>query len=543
MYREANERHRVELAGIPTMTWTGGRQAGWHTWADRNAAGAEELASVRPVSMTSLRFAIAALRRRAWLGCAVLLAGLCLTAAVFVLAPPPHQASISILITNDPNLDAIVQMQGNVTLAESAKVAADAVKHLRLHERPSTFMHTYTVTSTTDRILVFTTNASSDAEAVRQARALAAVFRQFRATALHIQQRLGIHALNDEIAAQLKRVDILVHQLATVSSDGKKDLQKALSTANIALGSFRYTRDLYPVLTASMVQGTTILDPAAPIPPSRKHLAVIYGAAGFFASLAAGLAVIIVGAVTSNRLRRRDDVAHTLGIPVSLSVGKLRRSWPTARPIRLTGGNTHQRRIVAHLHRAVTDGGTALAVVPVDNAPVVASSVASLAVSCAQEGRRVVLADLSAGAPAARLLGTTEPGIHEVNTEGTSLTVAIPEHHDVIPIGPIRPPLPARQHRQAGKELAAACASADLLLSTVTLDSSLGADHLATWSTDIVVMVTAGRSAPAKLHATGEMIKLAGTRLTSAILIEADKSDDSLGTVRPSAGWRRPARI
>jgi hypothetical protein len=140
------------------------------------------------------------------------------------------------------------------------------------------------------------------------------------------------------------------------------------------------------------------------------------------------------------------------------------------------------------------------------------------------------------------LLGAGDPGIHQVNAEGTSLTVAVPEPHDVIPIGPIRPPRPERQYRQASKELASACASADLLLSTMTLDASLGADHLATWSTDVVVMVTAGRSVAAQLQATGEMIKLAGTRLASAILIGADSSDDSLGAVRASASWR-PARI
>jgi capsular polysaccharide biosynthesis protein len=492
--------------------------------------------------MTSLRFAGAALRRRLWLGCAVLLAGLVLTGAVFVLAPPPHQASISILITNDPNLDPIVQMQGNVTLAESAKVAADSVKHLRLHERPSAFMHTYTVSSPTDRVLVFTTNAASDAEAVREARALATAFQSFRSQTLRIQQRQSISVLNSEIVAKQQAIAIVKHQLATVSSRDKKGVQKELNSDYIELGGFRFTRNLYPVVTASLVQGTKVLDPAAPIPPSRKHLAAIYGAAGFFASLAAALGVVIVSAATSNRLRRRDDVARTLGVPVKLSVGKV-RPWPLGPSSRLTGGNTNQRRIVAHLRNSVADGGTALAVVPVDNATTVAPSIASLAVSCAQEGRRVVLADLSAGAPAARLLGADEPGIHEVNAEGASLTVADPEHHDVIPVGPIRPLIPARQHRQASKELAAACASADLLLSTVTLDSSLGADHLATWSTDVVVMVTAGRSAAPTLHSTGEMIKLAGTRLTSAILLDADSSDDSLGAVRASPGLRHPARI
>jgi len=252
------------------------------------------------------------------------LGGLALTAAIFVVAPPPHQASISILIANDPNLDAIVQMQGNVTLAESAKVAADSVKLLGLHKRPSAFMHTYTVTSATDRILVFTTNASSDAEAVREAWALARAFQDFRAQTLRIHQEQSISALNSEIAGQLIKVHKVERELATVSSNGKKDLQQQLYRLDLQLGGYRFTRNLYPVLTASLVQGTTILDPAEPIPPSRKHLAAIYGAAGLFASLAAGFGVVIVGAATSNRLRRRDEVALTLGFPVRLSVGKLK---------------------------------------------------------------------------------------------------------------------------------------------------------------------------------------------------------------------------
>jgi hypothetical protein len=57
------------------------------------------------------------------------------------------------------------------------------------------------------------------------------------------------------------------------------------------------------------------------------------------------------------------------------------------------------------------------------------------------------------------------------------------------------------------------------------------------------VIVTAGRSVAATLHATGEMIKVSGTRLTSAILIGADSSDESLGVVRPSPDWQRPVRV
>lgn len=527
-----------------TVPWASGRQAARHAWADENAAGADELTSVRPVGMTSLRFIGLALRRRGWLACAVVLAGLAVTAVLFAAAPPAYQAQTSILVSNDPNADPNVQMGGNVNLAQSAKVAAGALRRLGLAEAPASFMRTYSVTSATDRILVVTASAPSYATAVRHARALAAAFLQFRASAVRIQQKVGVAALRSQIADREQSVALLQAQIDGMGpSENRHDVKKELASQFQAVGALIFDLDYFPVTTASMIKGTSVLEPAAPIPPSRKHLAAIFGAAGLVASLATGLAVVIVGALTSDRLRRRDEVARALGAPVKLSVGKLRRPWPMARRPGSTAGGAHQRRIVAHLRDAVADGGAALAVVPIDNAQAVAPSVASLAVECAREGRRVVLADLSAGAPAARVLGASGPGIHEISAAGTSLTVAIPDYHDVVPIGPVRPRVPSRQHRQPDKALAAACAAADLLLSTVTLDSSLGGDHLATWSTDVVVIVTAGRSVAAKIRATGDMIKLAGTRPGSAILLGADRSDESLGTASPAPGWQRPVRV
>ncbi len=482
----------------------------------------------------------------------MVLAGLAATAAIYVLAPPAYQASTSILITNDPARDPNTQIQGNVALAQSATVAAGATSRLGLREPTKAFMRTYSIMFASDRMLVITTNAPSEAAALRSARALAAAFLQARAAALHKQQKLDVATLRDEIAvgnSKLRFLNNLISKMAP--SENRHDVVVQYSHEAAAVGALVFDLQHYPVTTASMIDGTSVIDLPAPIPPSHKHLAAIFGAAGFFASLAAGLGVVIIGAVTSNRLRRRDDIARALGAPVKLSVGKVRPLWALragfspralARPHRLTG-NRQQRRIVAHLRSAVAGGSTALAVVPVDNALAVASSVASLAIACAQEGRRVVLADLSAGNPAARLLGAAEPGIHEVSTDGAALTVAVPDRYDVVPVGPIRPLVPSWQHRQANKEIAAACATADLLLSTVTLDPSLGGDHLATWSTDVVVVVTAGRSVAAKIRATGEMIKLAGTRLSSAVLLDADRSDESLGVVRPSPGWQQPARI
>ena len=103
--------------------------------------------------------------------------------------------------------------------------------------------------------------------------------------------------------------------------------------------------------TASEVKGSEVLDAAAPIPPhSRlKHL-LLYAAIGLIAGLALGLGIVVIRALVSDRLRRRDDVAHALGAPVKLSVGTVRLQPLAARPTRARGRRSRDiQRIVAHL--------------------------------------------------------------------------------------------------------------------------------------------------------------------------------------------------
>ena len=195
------------------------------------------------------------------------------------------------------------------------------------------------------------------------------------------------------------------------------------------------------------------------------------------------------------------------------------------------------RRVVIYLQRAVpgsSRGPASLAVVAVDDAQVVARVVASLAASCAAEGKQVVVADLSGGAHLARLLGVRDPGIHHVSQNGADLMLVLPEREEVAPIGPVpggaSPAVPA----QADAALVTACSSADLLLTLAALDPAFGGDHLGTWATNAVVVVTAGESSAEKIHSVGEMIRLAGARLDSVVLIGADKRDESLGVMDPA---------
>jgi hypothetical protein len=163
--------------------------------------------------------------------------------------------------------------------------------------------------------------------------------------------------------------------------------------------------------------------------------------------------------------------------------------------------------------------------------------VVALALSCAEQGKRVMLADLFPDAPCARLLRTAIPGVHEMEVRGTRLMVAVPERGDVVPAGPLTPVMESAQSVAASADVSAAYSSADVLLTLAALNPMLGAEYLGTWATDVVVTVTAGQSSWMRVQGVGEMIRLAGIRLVSAVLIGADKTDQSLGVIHtPKAG-------
>jgi hypothetical protein len=66
---------------------------------------------------------------------------------------------------------------------------------------------------------------------------------------------------------------------------------------------------------------------------------------------------------------------------------------------------------------------------------------------------------------------------------GAHLVVAVPGRDNAAPVGPVPQKSSENQLGQASEALVAAYASADLLLTLVTIDPALGADHLTTWAT------------------------------------------------------------
>ena len=179
---------------------------------------AEDLAVDRSVTLTSLGFLKAALRRSAWLWCATAMLGIIIGYGLYAKFPPAYQATTSILVTNDPGQNPADAIATNVTLAKSQTVAGQALQQLGLNESVNVFLAGYTVTDPSDQVLVFTANAPSSAEAVRRASVLASVFLQFRANYLKNQLGYVQTALSQEVAQAGQQVNSINQQIAAESA-------------------------------------------------------------------------------------------------------------------------------------------------------------------------------------------------------------------------------------------------------------------------------------------------------------------------------------
>ena len=505
-------------------------------WLDDADTAVEDQPADSTANLVSLGYLAAALRRSKWFWCAAAVVGLLVGAGLYRISPHPYQASTTLLLTVGAEAQPGTAILEDQALAQSHTMAGLTLHKLGLQESVPSFLGSYTVTPLTDRILRITAGAPSGDEAVRRANALATEFLTFRADQLRAEQRLEFTALDQQVTQQKQQLASISQQISQLSAQPASS-QRARLSAQRAQGQkdlvaleqqVSGTKATTRVTTDTLIGGSNVLDYASPIPPHGrlKHL-LEYAGGGFIIGLILGMSIVFLRTLLSDRLRRRDDVAEALGAPVrSVPAMRVTRWLPG---IRSRGSGRYSQRVVAYLRDVVPTGrAAALAVVPVDDPRVAAMSLVSLAVSCAQEGKQVVVADLCAGAPAAGLLGAEAPGVRIVSVNGTHLIAAVPDPDEFAPIGPLRPTSARAEPAMAG-ELAAACASADLLLTLITLDPSVGGEHLATWAADAVVMVTAGRSSWTKIHAVGEMTRLAGTRLVSALLIGTDKTDESLG--------------
>lgn len=506
--------------------------------------------------LVSLGFIGSALRRSMTVWIVVALIGLVIGSGLAVLRQPASTATATLLLDTTDNAQG-KELPTDIAIAESTPVAAAVIAQLGIQQTPTEFLQTYTVTiyGLSAQVLTLSAKGPSDAAAVQRASAIADQFLAFRAKYLQGQMNEAIDALNNQVAQAQQNLATINQQIAQVSAQAPSPsqqtqlakLQKQQTSATNTLSAVQQdatdTKVQDEAATGQMVRGSEVLSAPTPVKYSSKKSLALYAIAGLIGGLVVGMAIVIIGSITTDRLRRRDDIAIAVGAPVRLSVGRLRQRRMFNLRKKSGQRNRDMKRFVEHLRKAVpadSRGAAGLAVVTIDDAPTVAQAIVKLAIVSAQQGRRVVLADLSVGAPAARALGVTAHGINMVSPDGVPIAVVVPEAEDVAPVGPLGNG--STGSAKVSEELAETYTRADLVLSIVTLNPAFGGDYLGTWATDAVAVVTAGQSNATRIHSAGEMIRLAGVQLASVVVLDVDQSDESLGTViaeyQPAAAVR-----
>ena len=286
--------------------------------------------------LVSLGFIGSALRRSMTVWIVVALIGLVIGCGLAVLRQPASTATATLLLDTTDNAQG-KELPTDIAIAESTPVAAAVIAQLGIQQTPTEFLQTYTVTiyGLSAQVLTLSAKGPSDAAAVQRATAIADQFLAFRAKYLQGQMNEAIDALNNQVAQAQQNLATINQQITQVSAQAPSPsqqtqlakLQKQQTSATNTLSAVQQdatdTKVQDEAATGQMVRGSEVLSAPTPVKHSSKKSLVLYAIAGLIGGLVVGMAIVIIGSITTDRLRRRDDIAIAVGAPVRLSVGRL----------------------------------------------------------------------------------------------------------------------------------------------------------------------------------------------------------------------------
>ena len=142
------------------------------------------------IGLASLGFIRAALRRRARVWCVIALVGLLAGTGYLKERPPAQAATVTLLVASPPNSTAGQAIADDQAYVQSLPIAVQALRQLNLHEPPTVFLRHYAATVVTNSVLTITVKATSSADAVSEANALARAFLSFQKNLLTTQTQL-----------------------------------------------------------------------------------------------------------------------------------------------------------------------------------------------------------------------------------------------------------------------------------------------------------------------------------------------------------------
>jgi len=478
--------------------------------------------------MVGLRFLKSALwrQRRWWLGLAVL--GLLAGGLYHVVVPLKYDAVSTVYLVQPSNIASTVAAQDDLAILETEAVANRALA--TLHEpglTPSALLGKLPGTLLADNVLEISVYGPSPQEAIRRVNALTSAYLRFRAEQFRGQNQAVVTAADARMSKLRSQISTLSAEISAASrgaSGSLANLESEQAAALNQLTGIKTSVQQDDLDELAIAQGTKVLAKGSLVPTSKKKLLLFDGLSGLAAGLGGSVLVIAALALLSDRARRREDVAAILGAPVALSVGRVGGGslWPKRSVLQLAASPdaplwsavTYLRDRLPSANRRTTQ-----LVVAVDDTVAPAAAVLALAGTLCAEGTKVVVVDASEGRSLAHALGQDGVGAYAVDSG---------DGHP--PLGLVVAPLPGQEEGPRPSEpVATVLASAKVTLVLGTVNPALGAWHLRSFSSKAIVTVSAGRSTAQRIGATAELLEAAGVAVRSAILLDADPDDDSVG--------------
>ena len=287
--------------------------------------------------LVSLGFIRAAIRRSARFWCITAVVGLLVGSGLYVTSPLPTRPRHRSCSRSVPTRTSPSAAANDQAMAQSHAVAALAVHQLGLRQSVGSFLAAYTVAPITDRVLLITASAPSSNQAVLRANAVATAFLQFRADQMQTEQKLELavarpagqpgpgkySARSTRRSASCRPSPRHPHSSRNSVVCRTERPQATSTLTNLEQTVIGNQTTIQPA-TAAAVKGSVVLNAAAPLSHSRLKPLLFYTAIGLVVGLVLGIGIVVVRALISDRLRRRDDIAQALGAPVKLSVGTIR---------------------------------------------------------------------------------------------------------------------------------------------------------------------------------------------------------------------------
>lgn len=487
----------------------------------------------RPMpTLVSLHFIRTALRRRL-LACVLAAVLGLLAAGTFLVAfPLPHQARATLVLASDPDVDSSRAMSTNVSLLQTRTVALETTQRLGLTMAPEDFLKSFKVEAENAELMTLTLSASTDAEAVRRLEGLTAAYLAFRARQLSTQSENFTNGLQDrigELRAEVKKLTRQADQISAqrpVDTDQLDDVVGRRAYVNDRIEALQQQMEDATLRNSSVVSSSRVLDPPAAVPGLANRTIVLVLASGLIGGAALGCGTVLFFAIISDKLRRRADVAAALGVPVRVSVGRVNavgKAWRWLPPLASVDHRRKENRL--RLAQAVEDEllsrpPARVVVAGLDNADELGAAVAELAIGLAGRGDTTTVVDLTNRG--SRALTSTLWGASSSSAPSVLRPRGLPAlartAEDLLPVG-----------QWDDGETVVSPSLGDVTLVLADLDPAVGADHLAEWADRVVLVITAGRSSVEKVRTIADLIRAAGLDLRFAVLMRAERTDDSSG--------------